>query len=381
MKQSLPKRVMGKSGVEVFPLGFGCMRLPRTEDGKTDQERSVRMLCDAVDQGITYFDTAFGYLGGRSESIVGKALKNLKRDDITLATKLPIWHECSREYADRTLATQLERLGTDHIDFYLLHGQSKDVFAKAREEGILEWLDEQVKAGKIRYPSFSFHDDHATFVNIIDSYDWYMAQVQMNYLDINNQATMEGVAYAGKKGVTLIAMEPLLGGALANNVPEEVTAAIDAFPVKRSPVEWAFRFLLDRPEFSVLLSGMSTEEQVAQNLETFSKPSQPGCMSAEEHALIDQLRTIYENRKRIGCTNCRYCMPCPSGVRIPDIFERLNEGYRFNDIPGPLSWFHEELKKENQDASQCTACGACEGVCPQKLPIIETLKEVVRMLA
>jgi predicted aldo/keto reductase-like oxidoreductase len=267
----------------------------------------------AIDRGVNYIDTAYGYHNGESEALVGEALKDGYRERVTLATKLPVWNVEKYEDMERILDEQLAKLRTDRVDFYLLHALSLDSYKKVRGLGVHRFLDEAQKKGKIRYPAFSFHDGKMAFKEIAADYPWKMAQVQMNFLDEFNQATLDGVRkYANNMGV--VAMEPLRGGALANNVPGEVTALYDAYKTRRSPVEWAFRWLYDKPDFAVILSGMSTEEQLDANLRIFNGDTSAGSMDISEKRLMNRARAAYLNKVRTGCTGCEYCMPCPAGV-------------------------------------------------------------------
>lgn len=365
--------------VTVSRLGFGCMRLPTTKKGKTrviDEEWAIAMIRYAIDHGVTYIDTAYPYHDGMSEILVGKALKDGYREKVTLATKLPLWLVKTREDMDRLLNEQLKKLQTDHIDFYLLHAMSRDRFELVKSLNYKEFLNGAVKDGRIRYPGFSFHDNAETFRAIIDDYDWKLAQVQMNILDDDSQATVAGMEYAASKGVGLVVMEPLRGGSMAKE-PPEVKALYEAFPVKRSAVEWAFRYLYDMPGVMTILSGMSTKGQVQDNLRIFKK-AEPNCMSKEERELIANVKKAYLSRMRTMCTGCRYCQPCPKGVKIPDLFRAYDESLMF-DQKGPLLYHYNEHLKKKEDPGQCVRCGQCEKACPQHLHIMDMLQEVKNM--
>ncbi len=369
----MTKRAIGKTGVQASALGFGCMRLPTT-DGKganIEFDRVSAMLHDAIDKGINYFDTAYVYHEGVSEVALGRALAGGWREKVLIATKMPMWQEMTYENWDRILGEQLARLQTDRIDFYLLHALERNRFAKAKEAGILDWLEKQKAKGLIRFPSFSFHDDADTFVKIIDSYPWAMAQVQINLIDVDKQATMRGVEYAAQKGVGVVAMEPLRGGSLAVAPPDNVQAVYDAFATKRTHIDWAFRFLIDRPEIAVILSGMSNEAQLADNLRIFGDAGDAR-MTAEEHALIEKVRAAYTSRIEVGCTGCRYCMPCPQNVDIPGTFTGYDLALMFGTLEGYAKRYARRVD-EKKDAGQCVSCGACERVCPQGIKIIEKL--------
>ena len=359
----------------VSRLGFGCMRFPTIEkDGKKviDRPQAIAMLRHAIDSGVTYVDTAYPYHDGESETVVGLALQDGYRDRVTLTTKLPLWLLETKADMQRFLDEQLTKIKTDHVDFYLLHSMDKEALEKMRKLDYPEFLEKAVNAGKVRYPGFSFHDDYKTFVEILNDYDWKLAQVQMNVLDGDNQATLQGIRDAGKKGVGVVIMEPLRGGALAHP-PKEAAALYDAFPEKRSAVEWAFRYLYDMPEVVTILSGMSTMEQLDDNLRIFAH-AEKTCMNDTEKKLIADVKAAYLSRMKTGCTGCRYCQPCPRNVHIPDIFHAWDESLMF-DRPETLKRSMARRQENKEDPSQCVACGKCEKACPQHLPIIELLKE------
>ena len=366
----------GNLGFEISRLGMGCMRLPMMErDGKRvpDTQRAVALIREAIDGGVNYIDTAYPYHSGESEKIVGLALRDGYRERVKLATKLPCWAVKTRADMDRLLNEQLEKLQTDHVDFYLLHALGRDRWDKMKELGALEFLDSAVKDGRIRYPGFSFHDEYDVFADIMASYDWKMAQIQYNYLDIDHQAGRRGIALAREKGVPLVIMEPLRGGALAKP-SADIQAIMDAYPEKRSPVDWAFRFVGDESQVAVILSGMSDEEQLRDNLRIFDGVK-PGALSESDHQLIRSLREGYQKRMPIGCTGCEYCLPCPKGVAIPRNFRAYNEANMFDRL-GDFPRRYQDFVNEQQDAGCCVRCGKCEGLCPQHLPIRDWLQTV-----
>ena len=359
----------------VSALGIGCMRMPtRNEEGNPiDRPEAIRLIRHLIDNGVTYVDTAYGYHDGNSEGLVGEALKDGYRERVTLATKLPVWLVNERADMERLLDEQLSRLQVDHVDVYLAHALDGARFDKMRDLGLLEFMDEMVKKGKIRYPGFSFHDDAAAFRRIVDSYDWKVAQVQMNLLDEFNQATMDGVRYAAGKGIGIVVMEPVRGGALVKTVPDEIRALYEAGAPGRSAAEWAFRWLIDKPEFMTILSGMSTMEQADDNLRIFSS-AEAGCLSDAEKETIEKVRKAYEARIKVGCTGCEYCMPCPQGIKIPEIFKGYDTASMFDDFSG----FYREYNKMEVNASACVGCESCVAACPQhfKTPIPEMLKKI-----
>lgn len=367
----------GKLGFEISRLGFGAMRIPMIEENgerHPDVQLGVKLIRDAIDRGVNYVDTAYVYSGKQNENMVGEALKNGYREKVKIATKLACPYVESRADMDKQLDEQLKKLGTDHIDFYLLHALNKDRWAKMKELGVLEFLDEAVKDGRILYPSFSFHDKYEVFEDIITSYDWQMAQIQFNYLDINEQAGLKGLRLAGRRGVPVVVMEPLRGGALASP-PPDVQKIIDRYPEKRSAVDWAFRYVGHFKEVAVQLSGMSTQEMVDDNLRIFDDVK-PGALSERDLRMIGRLRSAYLKRMPIGCTGCAYCVPCPKNVKIPRIFAMYNRNKMFGQSDAQLTSAYADFIKDGSDASQCVSCGLCEKQCPQKLPIRQWLQTV-----
>lgn len=354
-------------------LGFGCMRFPCTAEGKIDEAEAIRMVRHAIDNGVTYIDTAYPYHGGESEVLVGKALQDGYRDKVILTTKLPCWDVKTYDDMMAHLDEQLAKLQTDHVDFYILHAMNKERLQQMKNLDYKRFYAEAMAQGKIRYPGFSFHDDYATFMDILNDWDqWKMAQVQMNILDDENQATLEGIRECGRRGIGVVIMEPLRGGLLANP-PEDVKAVYSAFEAQRSPVEWAFRFLYTMPEVVTILSGMSTWEQVVDNLRIFDLAERPQLTKAES-TLYAAVKATYMARTRTRCTGCSYCQPCPMGVQIPRIFK----GYDGAMLRADSSFKdgYARIIKDECDASRCVECRQCESSCPQHLPITDLLKEI-----
>jgi hypothetical protein len=365
------------AGERVSQLGFGAMRLP-VADGAVDVPETIRMLRHAIDNGVNYLDTAWVYHDGESEGIVGKALKNGYRDRTFVATKSPVWLMKKPADFDRYLDAQLERLDTDRIDFYLLHALGTSNWETCRRLDALDFLERAKRAGKIRHAGFSFHDELAVFKQIVDEGSFEFCQIQYNYLDRAFQAGSEGLHYAKAHGLDVIVMEPLRGGSLARGVPPTVQALWDRAAVRRTPAEWALRWVWDQPEVSTILSGMGAIEQVEENLRTASN-APAGSLTADERALVDAAEAAYRAETRIDCTACRYCMPCPSGVDIPRNFDHYNTYFMFMRDPivrADYSWIPRDER-----ASACTECGTCEELCPQQLPIGELLKTVTATFA
>ena len=366
-------RTMGKLGIQASAFGLGCMRFNGAASGDSviDEQKAVSLIRRAIDGGVTYIDTAYVYLDKTSEIVLGKALRDGYREKVTIATKVPPDLVNSREDLERILAEELEKLQTDHIDFYLMHAMNRQKWEHMKAIGAPEFFEDMKREGKIRYKCCSFHGPYDEFEFIINDWDWDMVQIQYNFMDINNQAGTKGLELAGSKGIPVVIMEGLLGGRLAT-APDNVQALYDAFPVKRSPVEWAFRWLCNHPEVAVVLSGCNEAEQIDENLRIFDTV-EPGIMSGEELKLMDKVREAYISRTKIGCTGCRYCMPCPNGVNIPGVFSVWNNFSLYNIDP-KSDWQFRMIRDRNAGADNCVGCGACEAACPQHLNIIESLQ-------
>lgn len=370
-------RKFGKTNEEVSILGFGCMRFPVIDKDfkKINEEEAIEQLRYGIDNGINYIDTAYIYHGGMSEPLVGKALKDGYREKVKLATKLPSWLVHSREDMDKYLNEQLEKLQTDHIDFYLVHALNKGYWENLKKHNVFDFLDKALADGRIKYAGFSFHDDLSLFKEIVDYYDWSFCQIQYNYMDENYQAGKEGLKYAAEKGLGIVIMEPLRGGSLTRNIPQDVKAIWDKAEIKRTPAEWGFKFLWNHPEVSVVLSGMNEIQQIEENIKS-AEDAYPNSLTEKEVALINKVKEIYESRIKVNCTNCKYCMPCPFGIDIPSNFECLNEASIYGDIEASRNKYNSSLKS-SQKASNCKECGKCEEACPQHIQIRKMLKEVV----
>ena len=369
----------GKHGFDVSRLGFGCMRLPTKKEGENtvlDHEAAVALIRRGIDGGITYVDTAYPYHNGESEIAVGKALKDGYRERVKLTTKLPIWAVNEEKDMNRLLDEQLKKLDVPYVDFYLLHAMNNERMDKMQAFHYKDFLAQALKDGRIKHAGFSFHDGHEAFLRILHDYDnWGLAQIQFNYMDDEEQAGEAGLREAGKCGVPLVVMEPLRGGALANP-PQNVRELMEANPRKRDAVEWAFAYIADYPEVATILSGMSNEQQVDDNLRIFDTLNVGG-MTDDDRQFTRELKKAYLSRMPVKCTACQYCQPCPQGVHIPDIFQAYN-GAKMYDNMGHFRWRYGDMAEKGFDASRCVQCGACEAACPQHLSIIEWLQQIDR---
>jgi len=372
-------RTVPKTGDRLSILGFGCMRYPSKGRG-IDEERTIRQIRHAIDKGVNYFDTAPVYHMGKSEVILGRALAGGYREKVKIATKLPHWSVFERADMDQILNTQLKTLGTDHIDYYLLHSLSGSSFKKLLDLGVLDFLNAAKNDGRIKNAGFSFHGNTASFKEIVDAYPWEFCQIQYNYLDETSQAGTEGLRYAAEKGLAVIVMEPLRGGNLGGRVPESIRKIWDSAPVKRTPAEWALRWVWNHPEVTVVLSGMNDEVHIDENIRT-AEAGLPGSLMADELATVEKARDEYRRLMKIGCTGCGYCMPCPAGVDIPGCFAGYNAHHLFpQDRSGRFQYIgrHGGLLGERSNAGLCRQCGKCAKACPQHLPIPSLMKEVSR---
>ena len=368
-----------KDNIQISPLGFGCMRFPVFDDdsGKIDEEKAIEMIRYAIDNGVNYIDTAYSYHQENSEYLVGKALKDGYREKTYVATKLPCWLIKTYEDFDKYLGEQLEKLDIDCIDFYLLHSIDKNRWKNLKELDVFKFLEQAKKSGKINYIGFSFHDELEVFKEIVDCYDWDFCQIQLNYVDRNYQAGEEGLEYAYNKGVSVVIMEPIKGGKLSN--PSfEINELWDTSEIKRTPAEWALRWVLNHKEVSILLSGMSTIEQVKENINTASN-AKPKHLSKKELEIIDKVTNIYQEKVKVGCTGCEYCLPCPKNISIPNIFEIYNELYVFDSEENSKDIYKTYIEKQI-DALNCIECGQCESMCPQNIEIRRHLKDAHKAL-
>lgn len=367
----MEKRKMEKIGAETSLLGFGCMRLPQTPDGQIDEVKAEQMFDKAIAAGVNYFDTAYPYHDGKSELVVGKFLKKYDRSSFYLATKLPVWLVNTVEDVDKYFEEQLSKLQTDYIDFYLMHAMNRERWDKMLELGCVKRLEELKEQGKIRNLGFSFHDEYAAFEEIINYRDWDFCQIQLNYMDAGEQAGFKGYQLAADKGIPVVVMEPVKGGSLAV-FAEDIMSKFQELDPAASAASFALRWVGSLPGVKVVLSGMSTVEQVEDNLKTFGdfKP-----LSAKEQETISQVTEILRSRVQNGCTGCRYCMPCPAGVDIPGCFSTWNTYHMYQNYY-TVNWNWEVNIGDAHQPKNCVECGKCEKLCPQKIHIREDLKKV-----
>ena len=369
-------RKFGKLDWKVSALGFGAMRLPviNGDHAVINEPESIKMIRFAIDHGVNYIDSAYFYHRGNSETLVAKALREGYREKVRIATKLPCGDVHVEQDIERLFNEQITRLQTNKIDFYLLHGLNKVEWAKVRDFGVLKWAERKMAEGKIGHLGFSFHDDYNVFQEIIDAYDnWILAQIQYNYMDENNQAGTRGLEYANKKGLAVVVMEPIRGGRLAKP-PEKVAEIWASAPVKRTPAEWALRWVWNHTEVATALSGMGNMEQVVENL-AYAEHSQPNNLTADELALIGKVRDAYVSLTAVSCTACRYCMPCADDVDIPRVFEFYNEAMIYNTAAEQRKMYNFPGRFKDHRASKCTRCDQCLEKCPQKLEIPDLLEK------
>jgi len=368
-------RTLGKTNLKVSLLGMGCMRLPFVNgDGNqgVDKDAAIEQIQYAADNGINYFDTAFGYHSGESESIMGEALES-RRDRVLYVTKQPPWEMHDIPTIRRNLENTLKKLRTDYIDVYLLHRVMPATWDEIKQKEYLKQFEIFKQEGLIRHIGCSYHGTFEHFKEVVADYPWEAMLVQHNMLDVAREVTSSGIKFAAENGVGISIMEPLRGGGLAY-APKSVQAVYDNAGITRTPAEWAFRYLADISEISVIVSGMTTMEQLKKNIAMFSQPDMlPNSLSDAEKATIDSARKAYESIVTIPCTTCNYCIPCPQNVNIPGIFGLYNDAHRFGHSDQPRRGYMFATRANN-DATKCTNCGICMEKCPQDVKIIEQLK-------
>lgn len=373
-------RKMPKNGDELSILGFGAMRLPTRSNGSIDEEKATQMVRYAINNGVNYVDTAWPYHMGQSEPFLACALADGYREKVKIATKMPQWMVKSHVDMDHFLNAQLQKLNTDHIDYYLVHSLVGSSWKTIRDLGVAEFLDKAKADGRIVNAGFSYHGSGEDFKDVVDGYDWDFCQIQYNFLDENIQAGTKGLEYAASRGLGVVIMEPLRGGNLADPVPSEVIDIWNEAEIKRSPVQWAFRWVWNHPEITVVLSGMSEPNQVEENLKA-AEDGFANSLNNKELKLVEKVADKYRELMKINCTGCRYCMPCPQGVDIPACFETYNNLFMFGGKDRLMMMYAAKLGgilrgADRNFASQCVQCGQCLNLCPQNLPISGMLEKV-----
>jgi len=352
------------------------MRLPLIDNdyARIDEEEAKRQLRFAIDNGVNYVDTAYPYHHEKSEEFVGRALQDGYREKVYVATKSPSWLIKTRDDLDKYLDIQLQKLQTDHIDYYLLHALNKRYWDNYKKNGVFDFIETAKASGKIKNIGFSFHDEYPIFEEILTSYDWDFCQIQMNYFDEEYQAGLKGLKLAGEKGIGVVIMEPLRGGRLAQQGPGEIEEVWEEADIKHSSVAWALRYIWNYPEVKTVLSGMNDMNHIKENIAE-ANMAEVDMLTAKEKDLINRVKLIYKSRIKVDCTNCKYCMPCPYGVDIPGNFSFYNNAFIFEDIAHFKDAYHNQMRPESM-ANICQACGQCESLCPQKIEIIHELENV-----
>ncbi|MDD1775561.1 MAG: aldo/keto reductase [Methanobacterium sp.] len=375
-------REMGDTDEKVSILGFGCMRLPT--DGRyehIDRKKATSLLDFALESGVNYLDTAYTYHGinlregGDSELFLGEYLQDkVVREDVYLSTKLPSWLINEKRDLDKYLNSQLKRLKTDYIDFYLLHSVKERNWSHLEEVGVLDFLDAALADGRIRYTGFSSHDNTELFNDVVDAYKWDMCLIQYNYLDENIQVGRKGLKHANSRKMGVAVMEPLKGGVLADYIPEEIAEIWDNAPVQRTPAEWALRYLWNHKEINTVLSGMHNMQHLVENIFTAAE-GEPQSLTSQELKIMEEVKKLYKDKIAVECSRCEYCMPCPNGVNIPQCLSYLNQAAMLNDAQNVHTQYHFMLK-DDEKADNCLGCGLCEEICTQNIPIREKIKQV-----
>ncbi|MBR0597982.1 aldo/keto reductase [Sinanaerobacter chloroacetimidivorans] len=366
-------RTFQKTGERISLLGFGTMRLPILDGnpGEINEKEAIAMIRNAIDKGINYIDTAYMYHDGNSEVVVGKALKDGYREKVLLANKMPAWFAKSEEDIEKIFEEQFRRLDVDCIDMYLVHNITVPIWKRVLKYNVLEFLEKKREEGKIKHIGFSFHDDFTLFQEVIDYYPWDFCQIQLNYMDAEFQAGVKGLKYAGSKGIPVIVMEPLKGGKLTDILPKTIQEFWQQAPIKRTPAEWALRWVADFPEVLTILSGMNSMEQVDENIRVI-EAADPSSLTAKEQAIIKSVADEYNKLIQYSCTECKYCMPCPLKIQIPAVISLYNDWYLYEGNHKVKADFDMWMSPDRRP-SACIACKACEGHCPQHLPISDIM--------
>lgn len=373
-------RKLGKTGITNSIIGLGTMRLPviNGEEANIDKEKAIELIRHAIDSGINYIDTAYPYHGGNSELIVGEALRDGYRERVSLVSKSPSW--LIEDYSDfeKYLDEQLSKLKTDYIDVYLLHTLNKTFWENLKKHRVFDFIEKAKADGKIKNIGFSFHDKKDVFDDIIRSHDWDVCMIQLNYMDEDNQATLDGLKLAGELEIPVVIMEPLKGGLLVNP-PAKINDIWNEASVKRDPINWSFKWLANRSEVVTILSGMGSKAEVDQNI-SYASDLKVDSLSEEEKDIYKKVKEAYESRIKVGCTDCKYCMPCPVGVNIPGNFKLINDVFIYENLASSKR-IYNSLYKEEAKASSCIECRVCESKCPQSIAISQELKMVKEILS
>ena len=368
-----------KYGNQLSILGFGCMRFPQ-KLGRIDMEETEREIMTAYQAGVNYYDTAYIYPG--SEAALGEIFeKNNIRKKVYIATKLPHYLIKSVADMDKLFAEELRRLRTDYVDYYLMHMLTDtDTWNRLKDLGIEEWIAKKKECGAIRQIGFSYHGNSEMFCNLVDAYDWDFCQIQYNYMDEHSQAGRRGLYHAHAKCIPVIIMEPLRGGKLVNRLPDTAKKIFEEYKIKRTPAQWAFRWLWNQPEVTVVLSGMNSDEMVRDNIQTASTV-EVGELGEDEERMLKQVVAAINAKMKVGCTGCGYCMPCPKGVDIPGTFAAYNRRYAEGKFWSFVDYvICTTLRKNSTAASNCVGCGKCEKHCPQHIEIRKCLKDAQKEL-
>ena len=368
-----------KYGNQLSILGFGCMRFPQ-KLGRIDMEETERELMTAFEAGVNYYDTAYIYPG--SEAAVGEIFeKNQIREKVYIATKLPHYLVKSIADLDKIFDEELRRLRTDYVDYYLMHMLTDtETWDRLKKLGIEEWIAKKKESGAIRQLGFSYHGNSEMFCALVDAYDWDFCQIQYNYMDEHSQAGRRGLYHANQKGIPVIIMEPLRGGKLVNRLPDSAKKIFEEYKIKRTPAQWAFRWLWNQPEVTVVLSGMNSDEMVRDNIQTASTV-EVGELGEDEEQMLKEVVKAINAKMKVGCTGCGYCMPCPKGVDIPGTFAAYNRRYAEGKFWSFIEYVMcTSLRKNSTAASNCIKCGKCEKHCPQNIEIRKHLDDARKEL-
>lgn len=381
-------RTMPRSEDKLSVLGYGCMRLPTKIGGPAssliEKEKAKSQILSAIDAGVNYLDTAFPYHMGASESFLGEhILTDGYREKVYIATKLPCFIINKADAIEDTFKKQLNKLRVEYIDYYLLHSLDGNSWDKMKSLGIIDFMDRIRKDKKVRHMGFSFHGRKEDFMRIVDEYDWDFCQIQYNIIDEHFQAGIEGLDYAHSKGMGVIIMEPLRGGSLVGKIPGEVQEIYDSAEIKRSPADWALRWIWNHPAVTMILSGMNNDDHIKENLQ-IAEESLPEGMSEDDVRIINRVRDKYNELLQVGCTGCAYCMPCPVGIDIPAAFKNLNNYHMFSKFESRM-YHMAYMGVQTSDGkahwtSTCINCGKCETKCPQNIPVRKSFKQVQKDL-